>query len=103
LGPEPEKVQERPRKSGFSAGAPDFGWWTPFLRNINFGKKFLLKNNIRILGGVKFRDFPGPGFWGFWHFLIFGDFSRFLDPIFIDFWRFFNYLILDLIHLFLFI
>ena len=32
----------------------NFGWWTPFLRNINFGKKFLLYFNMSIFRGCKF-------------------------------------------------
>ena len=31
----------------------NFGWWTPFLRNINFGKKFLLYFNMSIFRGCK--------------------------------------------------
>jgi hypothetical protein len=42
---------------------PDFGWWTPFLRIINFGKKFLLYFNIPHFRGCKKWDFLSPGFW----------------------------------------
>jgi hypothetical protein len=40
---------------------PDFGWWTPFLRNINFGKKFLLYFNMSIFRGLKFCENLSPG------------------------------------------
>ena len=41
---------------------PDFGWWTPFLRNINFGKKFLLYFNMSIFRGCKFSENLSPEF-----------------------------------------
>jgi hypothetical protein len=58
---------------------PNFGWWTPFLRNMNIGNYFLPKNNIAILGVSKkgvFRKFR-----------VFGE-ARFLTKICSFFWRF---------------
>jgi hypothetical protein len=65
---DPQKSAKKLRKSaknGPGPKNPDFGWWTPFLRNMNIGNYFLPKNNIAIFGISNFRvfgDFGTPEF-----------------------------------------
>ena len=57
-GPE---IPEKPEISRKTPKNPDFGWWTPFLRNMKNGKIILLQNDVNFLGGLKNREISGPG------------------------------------------
>ena len=40
---------------------PDFGWWTPFLRNIKNGKSTHTLEWCKFFGGLKNSEISGPG------------------------------------------